>query len=361
LIFAKEFATISKPYNTKIKSGVQSKSPIYPRKAAIMSIDVTPQNSHEELAPACETIRHEDQIILSINETIVRRRKNTQDSIAQALKSGRLLTELKELVPHGDWENYVMSKTIYTRFRQAQEDMALWRRWSPHIDDLIKLNVVPQNWEESNIVELVFDGDPLEISLDALRQLASSSVPQEATALAVEVFGAGNIEKITATTTKQIARVAEIINELPETTREKVQRIVVEHGIINPDVVKRLPEALESPTITEDIEKTGHLFVPGVNAGEGAQISLSNVGVSDIEIATGRAKIEEEIMSQQEYRRHDEFEYLGTIEGSRREILEKLNEILDDTVHYKITVKGIDMLRDLKISDIIVASDEDKK
>lgn len=83
-------------------------------------------------------------------------------SAGDMLELGRALTEAKELVPHGEWENYVR-ENAGMEIRTAQNFMQAFRKWGTGNPDLSKLNVgqmialLPATDEE--IEKISEDGD----------------------------------------------------------------------------------------------------------------------------------------------------------------------------------------------------------
>lgn len=304
-----------------------------------------PSTSHISILEpvARPKITIESKYLEIINETIRRRKLNRRDDITQALKAGRALTELKPTIPHGKWQEFVLANTDYTSVREYQIDMRFWEYWKPYVDRLQASGIIfDLNSPENDLVGSLTD-EEIQVCFSALHEFTSSNVPEFAIEAALKSIESGN--GLTIADSKRIAAAAKKVENLEsETVRDIARDMIVNSGVTNPDVLELLPTVIaEAPEIIQEIRDSGHIFVPGVNNGDGRQVKIANASRTDLEIVLGRHSIEEELSRQKEIKDDlfevNGFDYLGTIEGSPSDIINQIMRYLNDPGKtYKVSI-----------------------
>lgn len=278
--------------------------------------------------------------VTKINETISKRKKNDRDNVIQALRAGHYLNQIKETVQHGDWTNFVVEHLEYDNPRLAQIDMQIWRVWSQHLDDVINLDAIMSDDADAVEIPEQFIGT----SITAMRTFVSSNVPDSAFRLAIDSIKSGTLS---VKLSKRIVETAKKIEEVPKDKRDFVRDIVTDHEIHNPAIVDFISEAHDKPDLKEQLE-TGYIFVPGVEHGQGKQISISDMGKTDADMVLRYEEVEEELRDlndrlDKKRKRELEFatyKYLTDVEGTPEEIIKQLTKLMyDNQTIFKVQLK----------------------
>ena len=288
-----------------------------------------------------------EQAILAVNETLAKRKRNNRDNITQALRSGRLCVEvLKPSIKYGEWETWVTKNTDYATARAATNDMQFWLHWKQHIQELIDSGIIHDiNAPESELVNTL-DDDLVAVSLSAMQEFMRKGVPDLALKLAIESLQSGKATELTAKGARKVVDAAKAIEALPASAQTIAKELYMEHGLDNPDVIAQLPAMLQNPDMMEEVKSSGHIFVPGVDHGNGRQVAIAHASQTDIELALGRSDVEDELLKQQNTKKGlsdrkavtESWDWLGSIEGTPEQLIFLLKQKMDKNASYRVNL-----------------------
>lgn len=290
-----------------------------------------------------------------INETIRRRRANKRDDITQTLRAGRYLVQLKEIIPHGQFQKYVTENTLYKYPREYQVDMQIYQKWKSHIEELIELGVI-HNLDnvESEFVEGMNDED-VDVTATAFLKFAAGNMPEWALEAAVNHIErkvnsddpTDRIDVLSIREAEKLVTAIKTVENIPNVeARDFARELVENYGVTNVEVLQFVPEVVKNtPSIMEEIRSTGMVSVAGVNNGQGRQIDVDKIGKTDLEIALGYESIEKHLETNANIRvqleTQSHYEWITAIRGTPAQIMQQLSQHLtqeDGQYQIKISV-----------------------
>lgn len=287
------------------------------------------------------------QAIQDVNATIAKRKRNNRDNITQALRGGRLCVEvLKPLVKYGEWETWVVANTDYATSRAATNDMQFWLHWKEHIAGLVKSGIIHDITAPENELVNTLDDELVAVSLSAMQEFMRKGVPDLALKMALESLQSGKATELTAKGARRVVDAAKAIEQLPKDAQAVAQELYVTHGLDNPELIAELPSLMEHQEVLSEIKSSGHIFVPGVDNGNGRQVAISNASRTDLELALGRNDIEEELAKQQATKKglserkavSESWDWIENIEGTPEQLIHMLKLKMDKNAVYRVSL-----------------------
>lgn len=287
------------------------------------------------------------QAIQDVNATIAKRKRNNRDNITQALRGGRVCVEvLKPMIKYGEWESWVIANTDYATARAATNDMQFWLHWKEHINSLVKSGIIHDITAPENELVETLDDELVAVSLSAMQEFMRKGVPDLALKLALETLQSGKATELTAKGARRVVDAAKAIEQLPKDAQAMAQELYVEHGLDNPEVIAELPSLMANQEVLDEIKSSGHIFVPGVDNGNGRQVALSNASRTDLELALGRADVEQELSKQQDLKHgiagrksvSESWDWLENMEGTPEQLIHMLKQKMDKNATYRVSL-----------------------
>lgn len=284
----------------------------------------------------------------AVNDSIERRNQNDLDNITQALRAGRELHRLKDIVKdlygHGQWYDYIKEHTDYKTPRDAQLDMQLFKSWEPWLTQLITDGVIENADTPENELVTYLGEDGIAACKSAMQNFARSNTPDVAFELAISTIKNG---QLTVQRSSELMEFSRALIKLPEKWQDIGKFWYERYEFLNSDVVSLLPKLEGFEQIVEEISKSGYLHVPGINNGQGRNVHIARAGVADFELAIGEQAIETEYQ-----RQADKFKQHIGIDDSGINYVPKLSTEKKDELPSKIihigsmfdseTVKAVD-------------------
>lgn len=290
-----------------------------------------------------------ERMIEAINETIRIREENEINTFVQALRAGRLLSEIKPTIKHGEWTAWVQDNTRYNHIRVAQMDMKLWVTWSPYAEKLAELGIINDDDDKEQAIADKLNIEVINTSLQAMRQFTKRDTPELALQIAMDELLEG-VNIIDESRAKNIIDIARAIEELPDDDKTVAMELVSKHNLQNDEIIKSIPTIrAKSPELLDEMVATGHIPVPMTDESNGRDervVPISKASRTDVDISLGEHGIVSELERQDKFKRgfadqqiqRDNFKFLTTFTGTKEELIELLSSEMTDDEIYKVNL-----------------------
>lgn len=269
-------------------------------------------------------------VVGEIDDNLARIEANERENLALVLRNGRLLSDTKNGLKHGEWLPFLSQTRYANKAREAQKHMQIWRRWEGRIARLMQAGVLAPINPELDWVNRLSAGQ-VNIALSVVYALTPDNIPDSALDIALAVLEQdGHLE---SPQLPDIVEAAEMVDNLPPgKTSDAVRELVTKHGVTNPDVVRLLPQlAQEKPNLVKEWTETGAVYIQASNDGDGEQIPLRRASVTDVRLALGDNDLHVALRQQEErekwQRDHGYVRVGDPVVGTRLEIVAHLMEL----------------------------------
>ncbi len=247
-----------------------------------------------------QIVSRDDELIngrMIINDALVKRNQAERRMFASILVAGR---ELERILPILDELNlprqqWIVNNLRYTNPRAYQIDLAIWRSFSPFLDELAKQGII----QSADDIESASDNmteRQLHYSMHAIRNLTQQMSEGEreiAMTVGIEFLGANTL---TIDASKKIVELSKVVNALPDGEMKDLAVTLMRSGNLNGSVINEtvLEQIVANPDVKEQILSSGVVYVPGTER----NVPVSDLSVTDVDIALGREAIETELANQ---------------------------------------------------------------
>lgn len=281
------------------------------------------------------------EILSIIRASYDSRKRHAGQYVLCTLQLGKLLTELRGTVAHGNWESYLTTNTPYVRPREAQRDMMLWRSIEPFLEELKGASII--DMEAGVVSERVI--------MSALWKVAQKGV-MEAAVMHLMRGGTLNIEaakmlidrpsridslnEAEATVMRAVGIIERAIDAVAALPEEYQQggTMLVDAGILDPDIISKTPFLADTGVI-EEISLSGSVSLP--IGDEGLTVEASKINRGHVELLSVHRDAQASLAELQErrdyaIRKNEELSqwlYVTTIVGNTEEVVARLLQEMD--------------------------------